>query len=289
MMLSGLEQEQVLKALGSGSLDIILKDKVLGITVEIPSKYISFNSQGIVLVSKSFGSISQSVGNQVVVQFYVNQVGYCFDTTLQDSSMGLALVIPKKINRVKSSALTKPQSFRARLFYLDEKNKDITIPCTVPESCFLLSKPVWDDVPHQVQEECRMLMAKLVNERKEENSSSLGNGMHLIQVACFLCDPELKKNLSSVHGTQLPLDLIYIDSGKIVLGKRKYAQELELESDYSLSLEVTLSAFLTRSILLECTVSDIYSTSSSDMACYLCKITKIKAEDERFISERMKL
>ena len=87
----------------------------------------SNNSQGIVLVSKSFGSISQSVGNQVVVQFYVNQVGYCFDTTLQDSSMGLALVIPKKINRVKSCALTKPQSFRARLFYLDEKSMTLYI------------------------------------------------------------------------------------------------------------------------------------------------------------------
>lgn len=288
MMLSGLEQENVLKSLASGNLDIVVNDKILGMSIDVPSKYLSFNSQGILLVSKSFGSLSQSVGNQVVVQFYVNHVGYCFDSILQDSSMGLAVVVPKKINRVKSKTFSKPQSFMAKLFYLDENEKPVTIPCSVPETCSLLTRPAWDDVPARLQDECRMLMTRLVNERKQEGNSSIGNGMHLISVVGFLCDPEAKKTLGSVQGTQPPLDLIYIDGEKIILGKRKYAHELELESDYTLALDIILSAFLTRSIQLECTVSDIYSTSS-DPVCYLCRITKIKAEDERFISERMKV
>ena len=287
-MLSGLEEENVLKSLASGNQDIIVKDMILGIDVEVPSEYVSFNSQRILLVSKSFASLSQSVGNKIVVQFYVNQVGYCFDSILQDSSMGLAIVVPKRIDRVKSSTASRPKSFSVRLFYLDEADKAVTIPCSVPESCSLLSKPVWNNVPPEIQEECRMLMTRLVNERKHDESASIGNGMHLISVAGYLCDPDVKKNLASVHGTQLPLDLIYIDEEMLVLGKRQYAQQLELESDYTLDLNVNLSAFLTRSIQLDCTVSDIYSSESADPVCYLCMIKKIKAEDERFISERMR-
>ena len=73
-MLSGLEQENVLKSLASGSLDIVVKDKILGMNIDVPANYLSFNPQGILLVSKSFGSLSQTVGNQIVVQFYVNLI-----------------------------------------------------------------------------------------------------------------------------------------------------------------------------------------------------------------------
>ena len=287
-MLKGLEKENVLKTLESGNIDIIVKDMTFGMKVEIQSKYLSFNPQGILLVSKSFGTLDKSVGNQISVQFYVNQVGYCFDSTLQDRSQGLAIVIPKNIGRVKSSSTLNEKSFRAKLFYFDENKKTVTIPCLVPDSYSLLSRPVWNDVPASVQDECRKLMTQFVNQRKTQSPSLIGNGMHLLPIACYLCDPEMEENLDTVHGTQIPLDLIYIDDEKIVFGKRKYAQELELESDYTLSLEVRLSAFLTRSILIGCTVSDIYAASSPDLECYLCTITQIKAEDERFIAERMK-
>ncbi|MBO7639601.1 MAG: hypothetical protein J6S91_11555 [Treponema sp.] len=287
-MVSGLEKEGVLKALASGTLDVIIKDKSSGLTVEVPSGCLSFNSQGILLVSKAFGSIDQSVGKEVSIHFYVNQVGYCFDSIVQDSSMGLALVLPKEIERVRSSSIIEVQSFRARLLYLDENGKPVVIPCNVPESYSLLSKPSLTSIPLELQPECKKLMADFINERKDGNPGLIGSGMHLIPVSYFLCDSSVKSNLKSIHGTQEPLDLIYLDGEKLMLGKRKYSQKLELESDYTLNLEVILSAFLTRSISIGCTVVDVYDTSSSVPSCYHCKITKIKTEDQRFISERMK-
>ncbi|MBO4319417.1 MAG: hypothetical protein J5857_03000 [Treponema sp.] len=286
-MLGGLEKENVLKALSSENLDLIIQDIISGQTVQVDSKFISHNPHGIILVSKAYGELDQSVGNKVCIQFYVNQVGYCFDSVLQDSSMGLAIVIPEKIERVKSNTFSKPQSVSARILYHDCADKEVTIPCYVEESNNLLSKPAWNNVPQSIQDECRKLMAQFINERKQESSAMVGNGIYLIPVSVFLCNPEIRKNLNDVHGTQLPLDLIYVDSTKIVFGKREYAPELELEADYTLMLEIKLSAFLTRSIIVECTVSDIYSTSYQETACYLCKVTKIKTEDERFISERM--
>ena len=287
-MVGGLEKESVLKALASGTLDVIIRDPSSGITVEVPSGCLSFNPQGILLVSKSFGSIDQSVGKEVCVQFYVNQVGYCFNSVVQDSSMGLALVIPKTIERVRSSSGIEVQSFKANLLYHDENQKPVVIPCNVPESYNLLTKPALTSIPPEFQPECKKLMAGFINERKGGNPGIIGSGLHLISVSFYLCDPNVKSNLNSIHGTQEPLDLIYLDGDKLMLGKRQYSQKLELESDYTLNLEVILSAFLTRSISIGFTVVDLYDTPSSAPLCYHCKITDIKTEDRRFISERMK-
>ncbi len=104
----------------------------------------------------------------------------------------------------------------------------------------------------------------------------------LLSAAYFLsCDSE--KN-EAVKGRAAQLLVLYVSSSEMILACEHGEFPLQTEIPYSVLLQVPMRS-MRRSITLVCSVDSVYSQNNRTCAC--CRLSSVKAEDQRFLYESL--
>lgn len=249
--------------------------------VAIPSDKIRFD-HGFFIVGLDFSGLEGFLGKNVHVQFYMSGLGYTFSAVLKKTDRFYAFMLPDEVNYLKDTETSDRGQVLAKLCY-KAKNKDIVINVRTLQNYNIFASPKWTDVPEMYREKAQKLLSAFVEDSRSGMGGKIGNGLHLIRMARYLCDDFFEDSGSS-KGKILPLDMIFIDDKRLVLGDRDSSYNLVLEDDYDIIAEFSVKPFLRRKIAFTCTVEDRYM-GAKNSTCYSCKIRGLKEEDVRFLNE----
>ena len=249
--------------------------------IALPSDKIRFD-RGFFIVDGDFPGLEGFLGKNVCAQFYLNGLGYSFSAVLKKTSRFYAFVLPDDISYLKDESPSDRGLVQASLSYR-AKNTNVVINVRCAENYSIFSSPKWSDVPEVYREKAQKLLASFVEDSRSGMGGKIGNGLHLITVARYLCD-DFFEDSGAARGKILPLDLIFIDDKRLVLGDKNNSYNLALEDDYDMCAEFSIPPCIRRKIRFTCTVEDRYP-GAKNSSCYTCRISSLKEEDARFLNE----
>ena len=239
--------------------------------------------QGIILLTNPPKSVKNFQTKNVRVEFYFNRLGLFFNTELKEVKSGLALVIPSSISRITEIEKERPLDFSATLFYAVSEKTDVHINCYPLENYRLFSKPIWSDVPEELQHKTKAYLEEFIAHARKQGTA--GNGLQLIPVCRYLT--EAREKMQTVEGRAEPLDIIYVDYERIVFGSKTSNMHLDAGAEYALELTFPIDSIIkTRKMFLTCCVEALYMNDEKTFASAVCRYTSIKEEDVRFLYEK---
>lgn len=298
--LTGIERELVLQYLIDGNVPVTItpveeteqKDESDQIKpassaifpVALKGEQIKVLEQGIILLTNPPKTVQNFQTKNVRVEFYFNRLGLFFDTELKEVKSGLALVIPSAIHRITELEKERPLDFSATLFYACNEKTDVHINCYPLENYRLFSKPVWSDVPEEIQHKTKAYLEEFIAHARKQGTA--GNGLQLIPVCRYLA--EAKEKMQVVEGRVEPLDIIYTDYERIVFASTTSNMHLENGAEYALELTFPIESNVikTRRMFLTCCVEALYQNDEKNFTTAVCRYTSIKEEDVRFLYEK---
>lgn len=297
--LSGIERELVLQYLIDGNVPVTItpiddsennegseiKPASSAIfPVALKGEQIKVLEQGIILLTNPPKSVQKFQTKNVRVEFYFNRLGLYFNTELKEVKSGLALVIPSSINRITELEKERPLDFSATLFYSCKEKTDVHINCYPLEGYRLFSKPIWSDVPEDLQQKTKSYLEEFIAHARKQGTA--GNGLQLIPVCRYLS--ESKEKMQAVEGRAEPLDIIYADYERIVFASTASNMHLDSGAEYALELTFPIESTVikTRKMFLTCCVEALYQNDEKTFTTAVCRYTSIKEEDVRFLYEK---
>lgn len=298
--LTGIERELVLQYLIDGNVPVTItpieeiskgenKDKIKPTTsaifpIALKGEQIKVLEQGIILLTNPPKSVQNFQTKNVRVEFYFNRLGLYFNTELKEIKNGLAFVIPSAINRIEEFEKERPLDFSATIFYSCNEKNDIHINCYPLENYRLFSKPIWNDVPEELQHKAKSYLEKFIVHARKQGTA--GNGLQLIPVCRYLV--EAKEKIKSLEGRVEPLDIIYADYERIVFASRTSNIHLEVGGEYALefTFPIESNVIKNRKLFLTCAVEALYQNDEKSFTTVVCRYTSIKEEDIRFLYEK---
>ena len=249
--------------------------------IALPTDKIRFD-RGFFIVDENFPGLEGFLGKTVRAQFYMNGLGYTFTAVLKKTSRFYAFVLPDDITYLKDKEAPSAGLVHASLTYR-AKNTNVVINVRCVENYNIFTSPKWTDVPEMYREKAQKLLAAFVEDSRSGMGGKIGNGLHLISVARYLCDDFFEES-GTANGKILPLDMIFVDDKRLVLGDRNNSYNLALEDDYEMCAEFSIPPCIRRKIRFTCTVEDRY-LGAKNSCCYTCRISGLKEEDSRFLNE----
>ncbi|MDR3284976.1 MAG: hypothetical protein LBS97_07355 [Treponema sp.] len=88
------------------------------------------------------------------------------------------------------------------------------------------------------------------------------------------------------EGTEKSLSLLFVSEKILILGGAGRSFPLEKNQEYALQMTCSGSQLI-RQIYTACFVSEVYTAPESEKQCALCIFTNLKAEDKRFLFEKL--
>jgi len=296
--LTGIERELVLQYLIDGNVPVTVTpieeeknedDKIKPtlstvFPIAIKGEQMKVLEQGIILLTNPPKSMQNFQTKKVRVEFYFNRLGLFFITELKEVKSGLALVIPSSISRIQEIEKERPLDFHANLFYSCNNKTDVHIECYPLEGYSLFSKPIWADVPEEIQGKTKAYLEKFIKHARKQGTA--GNGLQLIPVCRYLAEARVK--MQTVKDRMDPLDIIYADYERIVFASKKENMKLETSSEYALEMTFPLETPVVKSrkLFVTCMVEAIYENDEETFETAVCRYTSIKEEDIRFLYEK---
>ena len=103
----------------------------------------------------------------------------------------------------------------------------------------------------------------------------------LLGAAFFLSESEKEK---SIQNRISPLKVLYVSSAEMLLASESGEFPLQTDVPYSVLLQIPMRT-MRRSITLVCSVDSINASDGRTCAC--CRLSAVKAEDQRFLYESL--
>ena len=256
--------------------------------VAIPSEQRTVLDEGIILLKKGIRPIEPFLGKNVRVQFYFNHLGLYFTTVMKEYSKGLAIVVPSKIFRISENAEKTRYNFSGHISYKSEDGKDIDVTCLPLPGYPLLTIPKWGDLEYEKQHEAKNLLEEIVNRSRRGEGASIGNGIFLLSVVRYLTED--KNSFSeAIEGRAKPFEIIYMDDRRFVISSRDKKLMLVKDGIYSSFWKFDLAgnSLVKRNVSASFHVDDQYENPGKECFCWNCSFLDLKAEDKRFIYEKM--
>lgn len=252
--------------------------------VALKGEQIKVLEQGIILLTNPPKAVQNFQTKKVRVEFYFNRLGLYFNTELKEVKAGLALVIPSEICRITELEKERPLDFSVRLFYSCNDKENVHIECYSLEGYKLFTKPIWSDVPEEIQKKTKDYLEQFIVHARKQGTA--GNGLQLIPVCRYLA--EAKPKMQAVEGRSNPLDIIYADYERIVFASDSDSMHLESGAEYALemSFPLELAAIKERKMFLTCKVEALYNNDEKSFNAAVCRYTSVKEEDVRFLYEK---
>lgn len=299
--LSGIERELVLQYLMDGNVPVTLtpvnEEKASADTEQIHSlasqifpvalkpEHIKVQKNGKIHLENPPQSVIGFAGKTVRVEFYFNRVGLYFSSIVDKDKKGLYILIPESLNRIKDVEEKTDYDFSAVLFFECNNKKDINRPCIPWQGEELFSRPVWKSIPLENQKKAKEYLEKFVEAAKEKKNA--GNGIQLIPVCNYLTFVTEEK-IQSIENRLLPLNILYVDHERIVLGSENQNDNYELGHEYGLKLCFSIkdSPILSRDIFVTCAVNNLYQSEDKKRKCIDFIYTSLQEEDLRYLYEK---
>ena len=131
----------------------------------------------------------------------------------------------------------------------------------------------------------KILLEEYVNQAKLEKNA--GNGIQLIPVCNYLTFEQAVK-FESLQDRIKPLNILYVDHERIVIGLDSINHTFVLNDEYGLKLSFSLKSgpIVARDIFVTCIVNKIYRIEKENRICVDFCYTTLQEEDLRFIYEK---
>ena len=298
--LTGIERELVLRYLLDGNVPVTITPVSVNVNdseeiknldsavvpVAFKAEDVSVLKEGIILLKDAPESIAKCVNNPVKVEFYFNRVGLYFVTMLKSVSSGLALVIPKEINRIPDIPVNKKYDFTAQLIVSVSNDGGSSFLCVPADGFELFARPVWSSIDLEHQQQAKKLLEEYVKESKIKQKA--GNGLWLINICRYMVAPKVIK-VEAVQGRVKPFDILFVDHEHIVFGFEKNAAfELSENAEYLVEMQFALkeSPSVVRKIFVTCKVDNIFKNEDGSRLAADCVYTMLQEEDCRFLYEK---
>ena len=297
--LSGIERELVLQYLIDGNVPVTLtpisqtddkKDVVHPLSsaifpVAIKGEKVKANKNGSILLENPPQSVLNFAGKNVKVEFYFNRVGLYFNSLVSENNAGLELKLSENISYIEDAEAAQKYDFTANLYFECRTQSDINMACIPWKNSPLFERPVWKTIPLENQKQAKNYLEIFVEQAKLEKNA--GNGIQLIPVCNYLTFKEEQK-MEAVQDRMKPLNILYVDHERIVLGGDVRNFNLISGAEYALKMSFTLKEgpIVSRDLFVTCRINKIYNDAGNQKYCADCLYTKMQEEDLRFLYEK---
>ena len=298
--LTGIERELVLQYLIDGNVPVTLtpiedqnsenSEIIKSLTsqifpVAIKGEHLTVQKDGVILLENAPDSVTKFANKTVKVEFYFNRVGLFFTSEVKETPKGLSISIPKKIERIIDVEEKNHYDFSADFYIECKTRRELNIKCIPDESIELFTRPAWKIIPLENQKKAKELLESFVEEAKIEKNA--GNGIQLIPVCKYLTDKQ-GKQMEALQNRVKPLNILFIDHERIVLGMDSKACTFFANEEYGVKLSFSIKAgpILTRDIFVTCMVNKIYRSRDGNLSCVDFRYTTMQEEDLRFLYEK---
>lgn len=284
--LTGLERELVLQYLRDDNVPVTITESERSGTegaavfpVAVKSQQLNVLDKGVVLLRDVPDAIAAFVGKSIRVQFYFNKLGIYFHTEMRRRDSHIYIVVPGTILVAEDRGRQPESRLRAILRFPGEENSGFQIEAFPAPGFEVFGIPQWGAIELEHQKEAKEYIEDFVREEPES-----GKGVHHIAISRYFVQGAAA---SDAGGRPMPMDILFVDSGKIVFARR--GSPLELRHGEKCSLQLSLPgapALPPRTIITTCTVGKLYSSKDSAARCAVCNLDNLKEEDARFLYEK---
>ena len=298
--LTGIERELFLQYLIDGNVPVTLtpiedqnsenSEIIKSLTsqifpVAIKGEHLTVQKDGVILLENAPDSVTKFANKTVKVEFYFNRVGLFFTSEVKETPKGLSISIPEKIERIIDVEEKNHYDFSADFYIECKTRRELNIKCIPDESIELFTRPAWKIIPLENQKKAIELLESFVEEAKIEKNA--GNGIQLIPVCKYLTDKQ-GKQMEALQNRVKPLNILFIDHDRIVLGMDSKACTFFANEEYGVKLSFSIKAgpILTRDIFVTCMVNKIYRSRDGNLSCVDFRYTTMQEEDLRFLYEK---
>ena len=298
--LTGIERELVLQYLIDGNVPVTLtpiedqnsenSEIIKSLTsqifpVAIKGEHLTVQKDGVILLENAPDSVTKFANNTVKVEFYFNRVGLFFTSEVKETPKGLSISIPEKIERIIDVEEKNHYDFSADFYIECKTRRELNIKCIPDESIELFTRPACKIIALENQKKAEELLESFVEEAKIEKNA--GNGIQLIPVCKYLTDKQ-GKQMEALQNRVKPLNILFIDHERIVLGMDSKACTFFANEEYGVKLSFSIKAgpILTRDIFVTCMVNKIYRSRDGNLSCVDFRYTTMQEEDLRFLYEK---
>lgn len=303
--LSGIERELVLQYLIDGNVPVTLtpidkipdendasktKSIIKSLTsqvfpVAIRGEHIKVQKNGEILLENPPQSVSSFANQNVKVEFYFNRVGLYFHTVVKETSNGLSLIIPEKIQRIADVPEEKKYDISA-IIYLDcNTSKELNIKAIPENDIQLFTRPAWKCIPLENQKKAKKLLEDFVEQAKAEKNA--GTGIQLIAVCKYLTEKKVEKK-QSLQNRMEPLTILFVDHERIVFGVPASQKKSFNSKEYGIKISFSINKgpISAREIFVTGIVNKIYQNEENDDICVDFRYSNMQEEDLRFLYEK---
>ena len=298
--LTGIERELVVQYLIDGNVPVTITpldekndfsdEEVKPLSsqifpVAIKAENLTIKKNGTIILENPGQSVKNFLNKTVKVEFYFNRVGLYFNSKVTAKKDVFSVAIPDEILRIQDVIEEKKYDFSALFYYECKTGKDLNLRCIPWEHTPLFCRPAWKSSPLENQKKAKALLEDYVNQAKLEKN--IGNGIQLIPVCNYLTFENPLK-FESLQDRIKPLNILYIDHERIVIGLDSINHVFVLNDEYGLKLSFSLKSgpIIARDIFVTCIVNKIYRSDNDNRICVDFRYTTIQEEDMRFIYEK---
>mgnify|MGYP007069931327 CR=1 FL=1 len=298
--LSGIERELVIQYLIDGNVPVTLtpvgqdeseRDDVIHslpsqiFPIAIKGENLKVAKSGKILLENPPQSVISFEGKKVKVEFYFNRVGLFFISELSHTSKGFFIAVPKEIERIVDIEDHVDYDFSAVIYFDCKTQRDLNTLCIPHKEIELFTRPAWKIIKLEKQQLAKELLEEFVEAAKTEKN--VGNGIQLIPICKYLSESEVVTILA-MEGRQLPLNILYVDHDRLVLGLETKNCTYFLNDEYGIKMSFSIknSPILSRDIFVMGTVNKIYRSFDGNFSAVDFKYTNIQEEDLRFLYEK---
>ncbi len=201
----------------------------------------------------------------VKVFFYYKGRGLFFVTNFSFIKSGYALVIPQIINKQPDAYEKRNKGIKAIIYF--SANQKLNIDCFPLDSYPLFDYKICPDLEKQ----------KFISDTRTIKS-----------VECFFTDkPVLRR---AVEGRIDPLSILFLTDKEIVFGSSSNDMPLQHNVEYGIEIQIPHEVFtrtIYATIRVKKIIGDTEDISTMSRTAALCAFTQIKAEDSRFLYEKL--
>ena len=290
--LSRCERDVVLQSMAEDMVDVTVKSKEFGagyamFPVAVNACNLRIENENELIIDISLKrSLEPFMETEVTVQFYFNHMGLCFDSVLKAHPEGYCIKIPNSVRRLEKPAEKKSWNFYGDISFTDENNRRTSVSCIPCSGYTLFDIPSWASVPDDIREQTQEVSSQILQDYAIMRLSA-GDTLFLINASRYVTE-NLVRDVEYVEGTFKPLEIIYIDDERIVLGTRDAVHPINIGSDYELNMYALLgsNSRIKRRLSVNIMVEYEYSSSVNGSCVFVCRFTSMQAEDRRYLYEK---
>lgn len=188
--------------------------------------------------------------------------------------------------RIQDTETSRAYELSAVLHYSFDGESKASLDCFPANGFEIFSRPAWSAIKLEKQAKAKEYLEQFVLDAKKTKKA--GNGIQFINICRYITE-ERTASFESVQGRVKPLEILFLNHERIVLGFEKneaFSLESGVEYDVKMKFVLNSATSISRDISVLCSADYIYQDEEGTRFCVDCSFSKIQEEDRRFLYEK---